>query len=56
MIYGLVALLVITVLATYWANRLAYQRKRHVGAWSFATAMLPPLALVLWALPAKTPD
>ncbi|MGI9484636.1 MAG: hypothetical protein ACR2RF_01890 [Geminicoccaceae bacterium] len=55
MIYCLIVLLVITFVATYWANRLAYQRKRHVGGWSFATAMLPPLVLILWALPARAP-
>ena len=51
--YGLIVLLVVTFIATYWARHLAQHRKRHVGGWSFATAMLPPLVLILWALPAR---
>ena len=53
MTYTLVAFLVITVIATYWARHLAAHRRRNIGVWAFATAMLPPLVLILWALPQK---
>jgi membrane-associated protease RseP (regulator of RpoE activity) len=51
--YALVVLLLITVIATYWARHLAAHRRRNIGVWAFATAMLPPLVLILWALPEK---
>lgn len=53
MTFGLLALLAATIAATWWAKHLARHRQRRVAAWAFATAMLPPLVLVLWALPAK---
>lgn len=53
MIYSLILLLIVTIIATYWARQLAQHRRRHVSGWSLATAMLPPLVLILWALPAK---
>lgn len=55
MIYSLILLLIVTIIATYWARQLAQHRKRHVSGWSFATAMLPPLVLILWLLPTKAP-
>jgi len=54
MIYTTIALLIVTILATYWARDLALHRRRHVGAWALATAMLPPVVLILWALPPKS--
>jgi hypothetical protein len=55
-IYSLLALLIVTIIATYWARHLAQLRKRHVKGWMFATAMLPPAVLVLWALPKRGPS
>ena len=52
-IYSLLALLIVTIIATYWARYLAQQRKRHVKGWMFASAMLPPVVFILWALPAR---
>ena len=49
----LLLLLILTIAATWWARRLAIGRGRSVGAWAFATAMLPPVVLILWALPAR---
>lgn len=51
MALSLIILLAITILATCWARRLAIQRDRHVGGWAMATATLPPVVLILWALP-----
>lgn len=52
---ALIILLVVTILAMIWARRLAIRRGRHVTAWTLATALLPPVVLVLWALPSKAP-
>jgi hypothetical protein len=46
--------LAITLIAMFWARRLADRRNRHVGGWTLATAILPPVVLVLWALPARS--
>lgn len=51
---GLLALLIVTILATVWAKNLAYRRHRHVSGWTISTALFPPLVLILWALPPKT--
>jgi len=53
LILSLVLLLAITIIATYWARYLAKQRGRHIGAWALATAALPPVVLLLWALPPR---
>ena len=53
MIYSLLALLTVTIIATYWARDLAQLRQRHVKGWMIATAMLPPVVFVLWALPKR---
>ncbi len=54
MIISLVLLLIVTVLATFWSRHLANRRNRNAGAWTFVTALLPPMVLILWALPPKT--
>ena len=53
MIVSLLLLLVVTVAATWWARQLAVARGRRAGAWALATALFPPVVLILWALPAK---
>lgn len=54
MIISLLLMFAITVIATWWARDLAEKRGRAVGAWGFATAIFPPIALILWALPARS--
>lgn len=53
MILSLVLMVAVTVLATYWARQLAFRRGRHIGGWAFATALFPPLVLILWLLPGR---
>ena len=53
MIASLLALLAITFGAVAWARPLARRRGRHVSGWALAVAMLPPVVLVLWALPSS---
>ncbi|MEZ5931245.1 MAG: hypothetical protein R3F54_04740 [Alphaproteobacteria bacterium] len=53
MIWSLLLLLVVTVAATWWSRRLAAARGRSVAAWSLATALFPPIVLMLRALPAR---
>jgi hypothetical protein len=48
------ALLILTFVATWWSRRLAVARGRSASAWALATALLPPVVLLLWALPART--
>jgi|GEM_PF-4593694 len=54
MIASLLVLLVITFIATWWARHLAAERGRHVGGWALATALLPPIVLILWVLPTRS--
>jgi len=54
MILSLLVLLAITVAATWWSRLLAAERGRAVGAWALTTALLPPVVLLLWLLPAKS--
>ena len=52
MVLSLIILLVVTILAVMWARKLAARRGRHVSGWALATALFPPVVLILWALPA----
>ena len=54
MVVALVAVLIVTFIATYWARSLAYDKGRHVGGWMFATVMFPPVVLILWMLSPRT--
>ncbi len=51
---ALAALLIITIMASFWARRLAVSRGRRVTAWVLATAWFPPAVLILLALPPRT--
>ena len=53
MLWTLLLLLAVTATATWLSRMLASKRNRHAGLWAFATAMLPPVVLILWALPSK---
>jgi amino acid transporter len=54
MVLSLIILLVVTILAVMWARKLAAKRGRHVNGWALATALFPPVVLILWALPRRS--
>jgi hypothetical protein len=53
MVWSALVLLIVTVVATGWSRRLAAARGRHTAGWALATALFPPVVLILWTLPAR---
>ncbi len=53
MIISLLMVLLVTLIATWWSRHLAMERGRRAGAWALATAIFPPVVLILWALPRR---